>query len=32
MLEKTLDDLVAQGYEQALPMTGMRKPDHLSAA
>ncbi|UXS31410.1 chain-length determining protein [Agrobacterium tumefaciens] len=27
MLEKTLDDLVAQGYEQALPMTGMRKPD-----
>lgn len=32
MLEKTLGDLVAQGYEQALPMTGMRKPDHLSAA
>lgn len=32
MLEKTLDDLVAQGYEQVLPMTGMRKPDHLSAA
>ncbi len=27
MLEKTLGDLVAQGYEQALPMTGMRKPD-----
>ncbi|PYG57609.1 polysaccharide biosynthesis protein UppB [Rhizobium sp. UGM030330-04] len=32
MLEKTLDELVAHGYEQALPMTGMRKPGHLSAA
>jgi len=32
MLEKTLGELVAQGYEQALPMTGMRKPGHLSAA
>jgi len=32
MLEKTLGELVAHGYEQALPMTGMRKPDHLSAA
>ncbi|PZP45768.1 MAG: chain-length determining protein [Agrobacterium fabrum] len=32
MLERTLGELVAQGYEQALPMTGMRKPDHLSAA
>ncbi|MCZ4075706.1 polysaccharide biosynthesis protein UppB [Agrobacterium sp. LMR679] len=32
LLEKTLGDLVAEGYEQALPMTGMRKPDHLSAA
>lgn len=32
LLEKTLGELVAQGYEQALPMTGMRKPDHLSAA
>ncbi|QCL93556.1 polysaccharide biosynthesis protein UppB [Agrobacterium tumefaciens] len=32
LLEKTLGELVAEGYEQALPMTGMRKPDHLSAA
>ncbi len=32
LLEKTLGELVAQGYEQALPMTGMRKPDRLSAA
>lgn len=32
MLEKTLGELVVQGYEQALPMTGMRKPGHLSAA
>ncbi|MCZ4430650.1 polysaccharide biosynthesis protein UppB [Agrobacterium sp. SOY23] len=32
MLERTLGELVAQGYEQALPMTGMRKPDRLSAA
>lgn len=32
MLEKTLGALVSHGYEQALPMTGMRKPDHLSAA
>ncbi|NTZ89540.1 polysaccharide biosynthesis protein UppB [Agrobacterium tumefaciens] len=32
MLEKTLGELVAQGYEQALPMTGMRKPGRLSAA
>ncbi|WP_421387240.1 polysaccharide biosynthesis protein UppB [Agrobacterium tumefaciens] len=32
LLEKTLGELVAHGYEQALPMTGMRKPDRLSAA
>lgn len=32
LLEKTLGELVAEGYEQALPMTGMRKPDHQSAA
>lgn len=32
MLEKTLSELVAQGYEQALPMKGMTKPGHLSAA
>ncbi|KJF74383.1 polysaccharide biosynthesis protein UppB [Agrobacterium arsenijevicii] len=32
MLEKTLGELVSHGYEQALPMTGMRKPDRLSAA
>lgn len=32
LLEKTLGELVVEGYEQALPMTGMRKPDHLSAA
>jgi exopolysaccharide transport family protein len=32
MLEKTLSELVSHGYEQALPMTGMRKPDRLSAA
>ncbi|MGV2110590.1 polysaccharide biosynthesis protein UppB [Agrobacterium salinitolerans] len=32
LLEKTLGELVAEGYGQALPLTGMRKPDHLSAA
>lgn len=32
LLEKTLGELVAEGYGQALPMTGMRKPDRLSAA
>ncbi|MDH7800528.1 MULTISPECIES: polysaccharide biosynthesis protein UppB [unclassified Rhizobium] len=32
MLEKTLGELVSHGYGQALPMTGMRKPDRLSAA
>ncbi|MDS7596777.1 exopolysaccharide transport family protein [Agrobacterium tumefaciens] len=32
VLEKTLGDLLAHGYEQALPMSGIRKPDHLSAA
>ncbi|MFK0383229.1 exopolysaccharide transport family protein [Agrobacterium sp. NPDC090273] len=32
VLEKTLGDLLAHGYEQALPMSGMRKRDHLSAA
>jgi exopolysaccharide transport family protein len=32
MLEKTLGELVAHGYGQALPMTGIRKPDRLSAA
>ncbi|CVI58302.1 MULTISPECIES: polysaccharide biosynthesis protein UppB [Agrobacterium] len=32
LLEKTLGELVAEGYEQALPLTGMRTPGHLSAA
>ncbi|WP_332303442.1 polysaccharide biosynthesis protein UppB [Rhizobium sp. GR12] len=32
LLEKTLGELVAHGYGQALPMTGIRKPDRLSAA
>ncbi|HCD83286.1 MAG TPA: chain-length determining protein [Agrobacterium sp.] len=32
MLEKTLSELVAHGYEHALPMTGLHRTDRLSAA
>jgi len=32
MLEKTLSELVAHGYEHALPMTGLHRTHRLSAA
>jgi len=32
LLEQTLGELDAAGYEEALPMTGMRKPGNRSAA